>query len=378
MKRCAFVICALLLACSLCFVSVYAEERSFTYVAGADSTAAGAADALEKALPDELGELKGSVLDTVKNGTAEFDGESIFERLYTSVRDELGGPMKLFFTLLSLIICASLFKALSQTVRNAGVSSAFTLCSSLCFCGAVCVPLLRIAERTEAFLTWLATFVAALVPVFSSLCVAGGSVASAAYASSGAYMLTVLIEEIFAELLLPACRLLLAIAVTASVSPLELSGIVKVIKDLFTTALAFLMMLNSAVYAFGNHIAAAKDGVAMRAVRFAAGSFIPVVGGAVGEAMRTVAGSLSVIKAGVGWVCCAAVIIILLPPIVSVLLYRTAIELAGAAARLCSLNTEARLLESAASVCNLLAALMAASAVIFVLAVTLFIKTAVA
>ena len=59
------------------------------------------------------------------------------------------------------------------------------------------------------------------------------------------------------------------------------------------------------------------------------------------------------------------------------LLYRTAIEFAGAAARLCSLGTEAKLLDGAVSVCNLLAALMAASAVLFVLAVTLFIKTAV-
>ncbi|MBQ5649775.1 MAG: hypothetical protein IIV03_06525, partial [Clostridia bacterium] len=201
--------------------------------------------------------------------------------------------------------------------------------------------------------------------------------ASAAYASSGAYMLTVIIEQIFAEVLLPVCKLLLALSLTSSLSPLDLSGVIKVIKNVFSTALAFLMMLNSAIYSLGNHIAAANDGLAMRTVRFAAGSFIPVVGGAVGEAMRTVAGSLSVIKAGVGWVCCAAVIFVLLPPIVSILLYRTAIELAGAAARTCSLGTEARLLEGAVAVCNLLAALTAAAAVLFVLGVTLFIKTAV-
>ncbi len=372
-----FAICLLLLSFLFLPVSVFAEQRTFTYVAGTDSTAEDAADALEKALPDELSELKNSALDTVKKGEADFDTESIFQKLYTSVRDELTGPLRLFFALLSLVICSAVFKALTQAVKAAGVASAFSLCSSLCFCSAVCVPLLRTAERAGAFLHWLASFITALLPVFSSLYVAGGNIACAAYANSGAYMLTVLIEEIFAEILLPLCKLLLAIAVTAMVSPLELSGIIKVIKDLFTTALAFLMMLNSAVYSLGNHIAAAKDGVAMRAVRFAAGSFIPVVGGAVGEAMRTVAGSLSVIKAGVGWVCCAAAIIILLPPIVSVLLYRTAIELAGAAARLCSLNTEAKLLDGAVTVCNLLAALMAASAVLFVLAVTLFIKTAV-
>jgi hypothetical protein len=93
--------------------------------------------------------------------------------------------------------------------------------------------------------------------------------------------------------------------------------------------------------------------------------------------VRTVAGSLAVIKTGVGWVCCAAVIFVLLPPIVAVLLYRTAIELAGAAAKMCLLGTEARLLDGAVAVCNLLAALMASAAVLFVLAITLFVKTAV-
>lgn len=377
MMRRAIVLLSLLAAFVLFPMMVFAEQRTFTYTVSDDMTAEKAADELEKALPDGLGDFKSNALDSLRNGGVELDGNSIAIRLYNAVREELAAPVKLFFTLLALVICASVFSALSNAVKGNGVRAAFSLCSSLCFCGSVCVPLLRIVERSGEYLHWLASFITALLPVFSSLYVAGGSVAGAAYASSGAYMLTALIEEVFAELLLPVCRLILAIAVTSSMSPLELSGIVKVLKDLFATALTFLMMLNSAVYTLGNHIAAAKDGVAMRTVRFAAGSFIPVVGGAVGEAMRTVAGSLSVIRAGVGWVCCAAVIIILLPPIVSVLLYRTAIEFAGAAARLCSLSNEAKLLDGAATVCNLLAALMAASAVLFVLSVTLFIKTAV-
>ena len=377
MMRAAVIALLAICAVLLLPIAVCAEEKTFTYTADAVSTEEDAARALENVLPDELGEMKGKWLDAIKRGAVEFDENALLGRLYASVKSELTGPLALLGALVSLVICAAVFRTLSQAVRGAGVASAFSLCSSLCFCCAVCVPVMRIAERTAEFLYWLATFITALVPVFSSLYLAGGSIASAAYASSGAYMLTVLIEQIFAEVLLPVCKILLALSLTSSLSPIDLSGVIKVIKNAFSTALAFLMMLNSAVYSLGNHIAAANDGLAMRTVRFAAGSFIPVVGGAVGEAMRTVAGSLSVIKAGVGWVCCAAVIFVLLPPIVSILLYRTAIELAGAAARTCSLGTEARLLEGAVAVCNLLAALTAAAAVLFVLGVTLFIKTAV-
>ncbi|MBQ7010751.1 MAG: hypothetical protein IJN63_03505 [Clostridia bacterium] len=360
-------------------IPVAAAERTYTYEPRQDNVTGEAAELLEKALPESMSGVADMAKDTVINGgKGGLDGRFIFSELIKTVKNEITGPLQVFFSLIFLVVAAAVFKTLSAAVRSGGVASAFTLCSSLCFCVAVLFPLEKVVNSGAALIEEINAFVLGLLPLFTSLYAAGGNVACAAYASSGVYLLTSLIENVFLHLLLPLARTILAVILTASVCTMDMSGIVKAMKDFFTTAIAFFMMINSAVYTFGNHIAAAGDSVAMRTVRFAAGSFIPVVGGAVGEALRTVAGGLSVIKAGVGWASCAVLMLMLLPPLISALFYRTAFELAAAAARLCSLQAEARLLDGAATVCGLICALMAASSVLFLLAVTVFVKTAVA
>jgi len=76
-------------------------------------------------------------------------------------------------------------------------------------------------------------------------------------------------------------------------------------------------------------------------------------------------------------VCCAALILMLAPPVISLILYKTAIELASSAAKIAGMNAESRLLDGASAVCGLLCAAVAAGSVLFILAVTVFTKTAV-
>ncbi|MBE6641544.1 MAG: hypothetical protein E7619_08155 [Ruminococcaceae bacterium] len=362
-------------ACCLLGTDVFAEERTYTYTPEESNIGDDVRRGIEDAIPEGISLPEDTVKNAVNSG--DVDAEALIKELLTSAKDELTAPVRLFFSLAMLACFAAIFKALSDSVRGKGVATAFSLCSSLCFALALLSPVMTLLDRCSALLRGINDFLLALTPVFSSLCAAGGSVAGAAYVNSGAYMITVLTDRVFLDVLLPLCKIIFAVGLTASVSSLDLSGVTKLLKDGFTTAMAFFMMINTAVFSLGNQIAAAKDGIAIRTVRFAAGSFIPVVGGAVSEVMRTVAGSLALIKSGAGWVCSAVILLMLVPPLVSVLLHRTAIELASAVARICSLNSEARLLDGAVVLCNLLAALMAASSVLFVLAVTVFTKTAV-
>lgn len=330
---------------------------------------------IDSILGDELLELHG-VSDKLANGEAA-DSKFILNKVLSALKDELSGPLRLFFVLLSLTVLSGIFSSMSESVKNEGVSTAYCFCSALCFGASVLLPVEKLISRGGAFLEWINNFLIALIPVFASVQTAGGSVASASFTASGVFLLTAVMEQIFERVLLPLASVIFALSLTSGLTKHDLSGVQKVLKDAFTTLIAFVMMINSAIYSFGNYIAAAKDGLGMRAVRFAAGSFIPVVGSAVGEAVRTVAGSLSLIRSGVGWVCCASLITMLAPPLISALLYRTAIELAAALARIVSLGSEAKLLDGAANVCNLVCAVIAASSVLFLLAVTLFVKTAV-
>lgn len=359
----------------LCFpASAFASEESYTYIPNAIDGSGGLSN-IDGVLGEELSELHG-LSDGLSKGE-DADTGLILTKVLSALEDELSGPLKLFFLLLGLIVLSGIFSSAAESVKSEGVGAAYSLCSALCFGMSVLIPVQRLISRSGTFLTWINNFLTALIPVFASVQTAGGALASASFTASGVFLLTAVMEQIFEKILLPLASVIFALSLVSGLSKHDLGGVQKVLKDTFTTLIAFVMMINSAVYSFGNYIAVAKDGLGMRAVRFAAGSFIPVVGSAVGEAVRTVAGSLSLIRSGVGWVCCAALITMLAPPLVSVLLYRTAIELAAALARIVSLGGEAKLLDGAVNVCNLVCAVIAASSVLFLLAVTLFVKTAV-
>ncbi|MBR6742178.1 MAG: hypothetical protein IKM09_01925 [Clostridia bacterium] len=352
----------------------FASEVSFTYIPEQSGAHDGLSN-IDSILGDELSELHG-VSDRLAEGK-DADGGFMLSKVFSALKDELAGPLRLLFVLVGLIVLSGIFSSAAESVKSAGVSMAYSLCSALCFGMSVLLPVERLISRCGVFLEWVNNFLAALIPVFASVQAAGGALSSASFTSSGVFLLTAVMEQIFEKILLPLASVIFALSLASGLSKHDLGGVQKVLRDTFTTLIAFVMMINSAVYSFGNYIAVAKDGLGMRTVRFAAGSFIPVVGSAVGEAVRTVAGSLSLIRSGVGWVCCAALITMLAPPLISALLYRTAIELAAALARIVSLGGEARLLDGAVAVCNLVCALIAASSVLFLLAVTLFVKTAV-
>jgi len=377
-RRGVIFLLALMIATVFSPLRVFAEEVTYTYVPGVENELDNTSDMLMEALPDGLPD---EMLDMAENAAlgrdgVKADGSYMIGKLAKTLNNEIYGPVRLLSVLLSLVTVASVYKALSSSL-SAGVSRVFGLCSLAVFSVSVFSNVWELIKRASELLEDINVFLLSLLPVFTSVYAAGGNVAAAAYTNSGIYLLTGVAEKLCAEALLPLCRIIFALVIVGAVSSFDLSGAVKTIKDTYSTVLVFSMLVISAVYSFGNSISAAKDSVGMRAVRFAAGNFIPVVGGAVSEVMRTVAGSLAVIKTAVGWVCCAALILMLAPPVISLILYKTAIELASSAAKIAGMNAESRLLDGASAVCGLLCAAVAAGSVLFILAVTVFTKTAV-
>ena len=97
-------------------------------------------------------------------------------------------------------------------------------------------------------------------------------------------------------------------------------------------------------------LAQGADTLAMRTVRFAASSFLPVVGGSVAESLKTVAGSVTYLRFVVGTGGVLLVFFLFVPTFLSVLLTRLCFLLCGAVAGMLGLAREGRLLTEIAAV----------------------------
>ena len=121
-----------------------------------------------------------------------------------------------------------------------------------------------------------------------------------------------------------------------------------------------------------------RSGLALRTARFAAGSFLPVVGSSIGEALRTVAGSVQYLRGAVGVGGILIVFFAFLPTFLSVFLTRLTLQLGGALAGLLSCKREEKFLGELASVWGYFLAVIAALFVMMVFSLTLLARCAAA
>ena len=117
---------------------------------------------------------------------------------------------------------------------------------------------------------------------------------------------------------------------------------------------------------------AAGDSVTAKTVKFAMGTYIPIVGGSISETLSVISASVSAIKSLCGIAAIAALLIAFLAPFSNILLTRIAIGLSGAFAEVIGCEREGLLLCECKSICDILIAVSIASCVMFIAALGIF------
>jgi hypothetical protein len=150
------------------------------------------------------------------------------------------------------------------------------------------------------------------------------------------------------------------------------------IRKIYNFFLCIVMTILLSSLAAQTAISAAADGTAARTARLVSGSVIPVLGGSVGETLRTVASGVSYLKNifGVGGI--LMIFALLLPVGMSVLLSRVVFLICGGLADMLGCANEARLLDGLGEVYGTMLAVVSSVSVMFVLALCIFMQSVVA
>ena len=187
------------------------------------------------------------------------------------------------------------------------------------------------------------------------------------------------LETFCAGTVIPVAGLCLALALLDAITGrTSLRGVAGVIKRTYTLMISFLMGIFCFVLGSQSALAKASDSLALRTVRFAAGSFLPLVGGSVSETIRTVASSVSYLRSVAGTGAILVLFFAFLPTLLSVLFTRIAFLLGGAVAGMLSCESERGLLGELASVYGYFLAIISVLFVTLVFSLTLFAQCAAA
>lgn len=327
-------------------------------------------------LPDGFfGEDPETVASAVQNATD-------VPKILAYIRDFLGVSLRQALPLLAavsgILVLSAVLRAVGAT-SGAGTGRAFSFCSVTVLTLLLLRQSLSGVSRLRAWFEMLCTLAGSMLPMMGTLYALGGNVGAAAANHTVMSVFLSVAQMLCTRAVLPVAGICLLLAVCdALTGRAALKPLGNLIKRTFTLGISFLMLLLSFLLGLQTTLAAGSDTLALRTVRFAAGSFLPVVGGSVSEAMKTVAGSISYLRTLAGSGGILVLFLFFLPTFLTVLTTRIVFLLCGALAELLEAKSEGRVLSELASVYGFFLAVIAAVFTMAVFALTIFAHCAVA
>ena len=221
------------------------------------------------------------------------------------------------------------------------------------------------------------SFMMSYIPIFSSVATAGGSAA----AGAGYYSVMLIICEsagILADtILVPFLSAVLAVTLVSAINPsLDLGSLAESVKKLVIWVLGIVMTLFTGLLSIQSFAGAAADNLSARAVKFAASSFIPVIGGSVSEAYSAVKGSIGVIRTSVGVIGVIIMSVIVAKPLLTLLAVKLAVWIGAIINDIFGISNSGGLLKSINSVLSIGVSILAAYSIMFVISTSVVIMTA--
>lgn len=280
--------------------------------------------------------------------------------------------------LLGVVIIMSAIAAAKNSISNAGLTAALEyaalLCAVLAAYGAVSGVWQRIADTLDN----LTAFMTGLIPMMGTLYVAGGNVTTAAVSSAGLMTLTAFCEQLSYYVLWPVLRVCFGLSlITGLGGQVSLSGVTQTLRNMFTTTLAFIISVLTFVISNQVNLALSADNLSARVMKFAASSYIPVVGGALGDAIRAIGGSIGVLRSTLGTASVAVIFALVLPAVLQIYLCRFTFSLTASVAKLVGCDRESSLFDEMRGMLGFGLAILVSCAVMFLFFVTTFSRAAV-
>ena len=340
---------------------------------------------LSELIPDEDRELLDEEMFSEDAQTA---GKALEQMLTPSrlfgILESLGeraatGALSLLAILAGLLMISAVLTALSSTVGSAALGGAVRFCTTVAIFAAILSHQYQALLAVQACLSRLCALMGMMIPIAGSVWAMGGNVGTATAGTGVLSVFLTLTEHLLSASIVPVCSFCMAAALCGSIGPEPmLRGVSSTVKKTYTFLLGLVMSLLLFSLSATTALSASADGMAARTAKLVSATVIPTVGGSVGETLRTVAASVQYLKGIVGFGGILLVLLLTLPVLLSLIGGRLAFLLAGGLAELLGCDNESKLLGELGNIFGCMIAVCAMSGVMFILALTVFVKSTVA
>ncbi len=319
------------------------------------------ADQLQDKLPEDTRKiLEGLGIDGANwSSIASVTPQNYFQKILSVFTGKAVNPLRVLGSIIAVVMICALLNGLKLSFGEKTMSGVIGMVGTLCVCVLIVQPIVSCISDAADVLKVASGFLLACIPVMVAVMAAAGQAVSA-----GSYHLLMMavgnIISIFATtVLVPMMNLFLALSVVSSVSPgINLNGLCNVLNKTVKWIMGLGMTLFTGLVTMHSLVAASEDNTAARAAKFIVGTFVPVVGNALGEAFNTVTSCVKMLKSGIGAFALLAGLIVFLPVIAECVLWYLTLLLCSGISQIFELDGITGLLKASADVVSTMLAVL--------------------
>lgn len=292
-----------------------------------DSLEASGAKELSDYLSEETSEYleKLGFEDVDFEKMSDFSLGTVFELLLETVRNGLEAPVKGLLTASGTVLLVSICSVFFPDDEKSRI-----VLNSVSGCMLVIGVFLPSSEVLKAVMSAIESccvFEKALIPVLAGVVAVSGNPALSLTYKTGAFAAAEFVSSLGKNFVMPLVGISGALGITGSMMPtLRLTAVSDTVRKTLVTVLASAASLFTGFLSLKGILSSSADGLATKGVKLAANTFIPVIGGAIGEAYTSVVGSLGLLKNTVAVYAVAVIFVICIPVIINLALWTVAMR----------------------------------------------------
>lgn len=339
----------------------------------ADQSGAGALsenvpESAKKSL-DQLGIQSGNASSFTK-----FTPANLFRMAASSAASAAKAPLRAVACVFGILLCCALLGTLKSTFGEQSLQGVFDLVAALCIAAAILVPVSQCVSTVAQTIRDSSGFMVSFLPVFSSLAAASGHPASAVASESLLLALSNVLSGISSSTFVPMVDLYLGFCVVGAVAPgVRIQGVAEFVRRLVSWALLLCVTIYVGILSVQGLIANAADNVSIKTAKFVVEGAVPVVGGAISDAVNTVISCAGLLKTATGAYAIVVFLFAFLPPLLECLIWMLAVDISLAAADILGIANLSGLFKAIHGALGLLMALLAASALAMIVSIAVML-----
>lgn len=335
---------------------------------------ASGANSLGENLPDEVT----VILDDIGVTSSDFSSiqnvtfKSVFQTLLSTALKEAENVFPSVAVVLAVLLIYSVFNGIFDSISNPQLSSILSVVSAICIACVLLMPVTDLIEKARSAISISADFMLAFIPIMTAILISSGQASTGSGYSAMMVLAAEGVGQYFSKIISPLLSCFLTLGISTAVVPdIKLSGLINFFSKSVKWLMSFVFTIFTGLLTLKSLFSSSVDNVSSRAVKYTMSSFVPVVGGALSEAYRSVHGSVGILKSGVGVFVIIAVVVVFIPVITQLLIWLFTVNMCKSYAEAVSLQSPSMMLSTISTVLSLLLSVVFCIIALFVITTAL-------